>query len=185
MTDLADQTDATSYGYGTIASGFFKRASARVRAFAKSRGYSVDSGTFTVEGRGPKFRLPNRPVRSMTSVTDVEDSTDPYVLDADEWHLRNGGMLETPNYGGQLEVVFDGGFATVPEEVIELVCSIASRMANTAAGAASGVQQETGGSESVTYGFDSYSGISDLTTGELRSLGRMFPAIPDVVVMRP
>jgi hypothetical protein len=185
MADLANQTDATSYGYGTIASGMFKRASARVRLYAKSRGYSVDPATYTTTVRGSIARLPNRPVRSITSVTDVEDSSDTYVLESDEWVLRNGGILETPGFGGNLSVVYLGGYATLPDEVVELVCAVASRMANTAAGAASGVQQETGGSESVTYGFDSFTGISDLTKGELASLGRMFPTLPGVVVLRP
>lgn len=185
MADLANQSDATSYGYGTIGAGYFKRASARVRRFALARGYSVDSASFTVEVRGSVARLPNRPVRSITTVTDIEDADDEYVLEADEYQLRNGGILETPNFGGQLEVVYDGGLASLPDDLVELVCAIASRMANTAAGAASGVQQETGGSESVTYGFDSYTGISDLTTGEIQSLRRMFPVLPGVVVQRP
>ena len=184
MTDLADQTDATGYGYGTIAAGYFARASARVRSFAKSRGVSLDPNTYTVTMRGPSGRLPNRPVRSITSVSDVEIPSDPVALDSDLWTLRTGGVLEVPLYGGNLSVVYAGGYLTVPDEVVELVCAIASRMANTAAAASTGVQQETGGSESVTFGFDSYSGISDLTTGEIRSLGRMFPLLPSLVVMR-
>lgn len=184
MTDLANQADATSYGYGTIAAGYFARASARVRSFAKSRGVSLDPATYTVTMRGPSARLPNRPVRSITSVTDVEVPTDTTLLAATLWTLRTGGVLEVPLYGGNLSVVYVGGYLTVPTEVVELVCAIASRMANTAAAASTGVQQETGGSESVTFGFDSYSGISDLTTGELRSLGRMFPLLPALTVMR-
>lgn len=185
LTALADQTAATGYGYGTIASGMFSRASARVRLFAKSRGYSVDADDFTVIGRGPIVYMTNRPVRSITSVHDVSDPDDPYELTSDEWVLRSGGTLEIPAYGQNLSIVYAGGLAALPDELVELVCAVASRMANTSTGAQSGVQQETGGSESVTYGFDSFTGISDLTKGELASLRRMFPTTPAQVVLRP
>jgi hypothetical protein len=54
-----------------------------------------------------------------------------------------------------------------------------------AVAAASGVQQETAGSESVTFGFDSYKAISDLTAGEKAVLDRLFPKRANVVVLRP
>jgi hypothetical protein len=99
--------------------------------------------------------------------------------------LRSGGILETPNFGGNLEVTYDHGFATVPDEVIELVCGVASRLTQINVAAASGVQQETAGSESVTFGFDSYKAISDLTAGEKAVLDRLFPRMSNVVVLRP
>jgi len=183
LTALADQDDATDYGYGTVASGYFNRASARVRRYAKARGYSVDTGTYTVVARGPVVALPNQPITSITSVTDVENGSSE-LLTTDEWELRSGGTLDVPTYGGNLSIVYVGGVASYSDSLIELVCAIASRMSNTAAGAATGVQQETGGSESVTYGFDAYTGISDLTKGELASLSAMFPAKPALVVLR-
>lgn len=182
LTALADQTAATAYGYGTIASGYFNRASARVRSFARARGYSVDADTFTVTGRGPSVQL-LRPVTEITSVTDVEDADNPSALTDDEWILR-GSILETPAYSGNLSIVYDAGLSTLSDGLVEFVCAVASRMANTLAAVASGAQQETGGSESVTYGFDSYSGISDLTKGELASLDRMFPVMAGLTVMR-
>jgi hypothetical protein len=184
MTSLAAQADATAYGYGTIAAGYFARASARVRLFATSRGYSLDDGTFTVVGRGPSVQLPNRPVLTITSVTDVEDTSNTTLLTTDEWVLRSGGVLEAPAYSGNLSIVYTAGTATLSDGMVEFVCAVASRMANTLAAVGSGAQQETGGSESVTYGFDSYSGISDLTKGELASLSRMFPPTPGLIVMR-
>lgn len=184
MTALANQTDATGFGYGSIASGYFNRASTRVTAFARSRGYALASGTYTVTGRGPSILLPNRPVASITSVTDAEDPDNEVALADDEWTLREGGVIEVVNYPGNLRVVYVAGPATVSDEIKEIVCHIASRMSNTSSAAASGVQQETGGSESVTFGFDAYSGIADLTKGELAALGRLFPKIPQLVVMR-
>ena len=37
----------------------------------------------------------------------------------------------------------------------------------------------------MTFGFDSYNAISELTTGEKRALDKLFPKRPGVVVMRP
>lgn len=184
LNNLADQTDADAFGYGSIDDGFFARASARVRAYATSRGCSVDAGTFTVTGRGPVIQLPNRPVREITTVSDVGYPDDPVELNTTTWVLRAGGLLEVPAFGGNLEVTYEGGLTVLSDGLIEFICGLASRMANTSAPAAAGVQQETGGSESVTFGFDAYSGISDLTKGELRTLGRFFPTIPGVVLLR-
>lgn len=181
LSALADQTAATSYGYGTIASGMFARASARVRGYTRQ---TISAATSTVTARGPVVSLPQLPVNTITSVTDVSDPDAPVVLTTDDYQLRAGGVLEVPNYGGNLEIVYTHGWATLPDELIELVCAVASRMANSNAAAASGVQQETGGSESVTFGFDSYNAIAELTTGEKRMLDRIFPSRASVVVMR-
>lgn len=182
MTNLATQTDAIAFGYGTISEAMFNRASARVRGYASQK-ITADSSTITV--RGPIVRLPERPVTAITSVTDISDPDAPVALTTEQWTLRPGGILETPNFGGNLEVVYAHGFATVPDEVKELVCNVASRLATIPTAAASGVQQETAGSESVTFGFDSYKAISDLTAGEKAVLDRLFPRLPGIVVMRP
>jgi len=181
LSALADQTAATSYGYGTIASGMFARASARVRGYTRQ---TISAATSTITARGPVVVLPQLPVNTISSVTDVSDPDVPVALTNDDWHLRAGGVLEVPAYGGNLEIVYTHGWATLPDELIELVCAVASRMANSSAAAASGVQQETGGSESVTFGFDSYNAIAELTTGEKRMLDRIFPSRASVVVMR-
>lgn len=182
MTNLADQTDATAFGYGTIATAMFARASARVRGYVRQQ---ITAGTSTVTVRGPVVLMPERPVTAITTVVDVSVVDDPYTLEADEWVLRSGGILETPDFGGNLEVTYSHGFATVPDELKELVCGLASRLTQINAAAAAGVQQETAGSESVTFGFDSYKAISDLTAGEKAVLDRLFPKFGNVVVLRP
>lgn len=181
LANLADQTAATSYGYGTIASGFFARASARVRGYTRQ---TITSATHTLVARGPVVLLPERPVNSITSVTDVSDVGVSDLLSTDEYILRAGGLLEVPNYGGNLSIVYTAGWATLPDELIELVCGVAARLAEVNIDVASGVQQETGGSESVTYGFDSYKAISDLSEGEKQVLDRIFPKRAGVTVMR-
>jgi len=181
MTNLADQADATAFGYGTIATGMFARASARVRGYTRQ---IITADTSTVKVRGPVVVLPQQPVTSITTVKDISIPTEPYTLEAEEWVLRSGGILETPDYGGNLEVEYDHGFATVPDEVKEVVCGIASRLTQINAAAASGVQQESAGSESVTFGFDSYRAIADLTAGEKAVLDRLFPKVAGPVVLR-
>jgi hypothetical protein len=182
MTNLADQTDATAFGYGTIASAMFKRASSRVRGYV---GQQITAGTSTVIVRGPVVVMPERPVTAITTVVDVSMPDDPYTLEAEEFVVRSGGILETPNFGGNLEVTYAHGFATVPDELVELVCGVASRLAQINVAAATGVQQESAGSESVTFGFDSYKAISDLNAGEKAVLDRLFPKRANVVVLRP
>lgn len=182
MANLATQADATSFGYGTISDAMFKRASARVRGYTRQ---TISSATSTITVRGPIVVLPERPVQSITTVKDLTYPDDIYTLEADEWVLRPGGVLETPDFGGNLEVAYSHGFATVPDEVIELVCGVAARLASISEAASTGVQQESAGSESVTFGFDSYKAISDLTTGEKAVLDRIYPRQASVVVLRP
>lgn len=181
LANLADQTAATSYGYGSIASGFFARASARVRGYT---GLTITAATHTVIGRGPVVQLPEHPVNAITSVTDVSDPDVSVVLTTSDYVLRSGGVLEVPQRGGNLSIVFTAGWSTLPDELVELVCGVAARLAEVKIDVATGVQQETGGSESVTYGFDSYNAISELTTGEKRVLDRIFPKRAGLVVMR-
>ena len=178
LPNLADQADATAYGYGTIAAAMFARASARVRGYTRQQ---ITAGTSTTLARGPIIQLPQRPVNSITSITD--DLTN--VIGSTDYILRAGGVLEIPYHGGNLNITYTHGFATIPDDLIELVCGLASRLATINPSVAAGVQQESGGNESVTFGFDSYKAISDLNAGEKAVLDRMFPARAGVVVQRP
>ena len=161
----------------------FARASSRVRGYVRQR---ITAGTSIITVRGPVVLLSERPVNGIMSIVDaVTDPDVPYTLKADEWWLRVGGVLETPRFGDNLEVTYWHGFATIPDELVELVCGVAARLTDVNPAAATGVQQETGGSESVTYGFDSYNAISELSTGEKRILDRLFPKRANLVVLRP
>lgn len=181
LANLATQADATAFGYGTITAAMFARASARVRGYTRQ---TISATTTTITGRGPVIQLPERPVNSITSVTDVTDPASTITLTSDEWVLRSGGVLETPSYSGNLTVVYTSGWATLPDELVELVCGLASRLTEINPDVAAGVQQESGGSESVTFGFDSYNAISELSTGEKRVLDRIFPARAGLIVTR-
>jgi hypothetical protein len=178
LANLATQSDATALGYGTIPSAFFARASARVRGYV---GQDITAGESTLVVRGPVVLLPQRPVNAVTEVKDNEDE----VLLAEKYTLRVGGVLEVPEYGENLTVKYTHGFTTLPDELVEVVCNIAARLSQINPAAAAGVIQETGGSESISFGFDSYNAISDLTTGEKAVLDRIFPHRASLVVSRP
>ena len=175
LDPLATQADATAFGMGTISVGAFNRASARVRSYT---GLTLTSGTHMILARGPKVQLPERPVSSVTSVLDDDARELEFVL-------RAGGMLDVACGDENVTIEYVAGYTVMPDSLVELVCSIASRLDTVDPAAAAGVQQETGGSESVTFGFDSYNAISDLSTGEKRALDKLFPRRPGVVVMRP
>jgi hypothetical protein len=178
LTNLANQADATAFGYGTIPGGFFTRASARVRAYVDQ---DITFGTSTLVARAPVVMLPQRPVVEVFSVT--EDGVE--LEENNDWVLRVGGVIEIPNQSGNLEINYSHGFDPVPDQVKEVVCSIASRLSTVTPEVAAGVIQETAGTESVSFGFDSYNAISELSTGEKRMLDRLFPKRPGVVVSRP
>jgi hypothetical protein len=178
LANLANQTDATAFGHGTIPSGFFARASARVRAYVEQ---DITAGTSTIKGRAPVILLPQRPVNTVTSVKigDVE------LIEHEDWELQVGGTLVVPLERTTLEVTYTHGFAVVPDQIKEVVCSIAARLSTITPAVAQGVIQETAGTESVSFGFDSYNAISELSTGEKRMLDKLFPHRPGVVVSRP
>lgn len=173
---LALPMDATTFGVTASAEALI-RASVRVRAYT---GQQISSGSSTVTLRGSVARLPQRPVRAVTSVVDADGQTIP----AADWKLLPGGLLEVPTTG-LVTVTYDHGFVEVPDEVIELVVTVAARLSATDPGLAGGVTQEQSGSSSQTFGVDAWRGLSSLTAEEKRALDRLFPRLPRSVVMRP
>jgi len=173
---LATTSDASVFGLTTDAASLM-RASTRLRSFL---GQTITSDTSTVTLRGPVNRLPQRPVNSVTSVTDKDGN----VLTADEWTLGPAGTLTVPGHSDLLTVVYTHGYATVPDGVVELVCTIAARLYGTDPTVATGVQQEQSGSASQTFGWDAWKGVSSLTTEEKATARRLFPKLPSIVAMR-
>lgn len=75
--------------------------------------------------------------------------------------------------------------ATPPDDLIELCCQIAQRLATPNPELAAGIQQQTAPGFSVGYGWDAWKAQAGLTAGELDSLRRMFPPLPGCVVLGP
>lgn len=176
LAALATTTDATSLGLTATAANLL-RASVRVREFV---GQQISADTSTVVLRGPLVRLPQRPVTAITSVTDEND----VVLDAEKYTLNPAGYLSLPT-GDLYTVVYAHGWSTIPDGVIEIVCTVAARLGATDATVAAGVTQEQSGSASQTFGWDAWKAVSSLTSEEKAVLRRMFPPMPKTMVLVP
>jgi hypothetical protein len=171
---LATTLDAEAFGL-TVTSEALLRASTRVRSFT---GQQISAGTSTVTLRGPVSRLPQRPVVSVTSVVDSDDAVVEYEM--------NGSQI-TACSTDLLTVVYDHGYADgeVPDEVLEIVCTVAARIDGTSEALTQGVTQEQSGSASQTFGMDAFRAVSGLTSEEKAILKSLFPKLGGIVVQRP
>lgn len=187
LPPLATPQDATLFGY-CVTAPQLARASARVRGFTKQQ-ISLGTSTHIVIGQR-KYLLPQRPVVEITEVKDHADFVLPvsaYHLDGQFLHLPVGGtpwIANGPCYGGTkgaFRVTYDHGFEVLPDELIEVVCSIASRLTEQPEGLAAGARTEQAGGETVTWGTDAFAAVTDLTRAEKDVLRRIFPRLPRTV----
>ena len=114
----------------------------------------------------------------------TEHAWDGTALTADDWEIAPGGLLSIltgTNATGLFVVVYSQ--PAIPDGVVFLVCQVAGRLAATPTSLAAGHQQESAGSESVTYGIEAWRGQSGLTSGERQQLRRLMPRIPRLIVM--
>lgn len=176
LPPLATAADLADFGYDEdIDDALLLRASVRVRRYT---GQQITPGVSTVTLRASPYQLPQRPVQAVTSVTTEQGAPLPHRLLA--W-----GVLEVPGCGGPIVVEYEHGYAELPEGLVELVCSIASRMANTPAGVHAGARTEQAGGESITWGSDAYGGTTGLTEAERSELDRLLPRPPRTTWLRP
>lgn len=178
LDTLATTANATAFGL-SVTDAALLRASTRLREFVGQR---ISSGTSTVVLRGSLVRLPQRPVTAITSVTD----SDGVVLAAADYRLSGGGVLQLPRHD-EWTVVYAHGWSaeTMPDGVVELVCTIAARLVSTDPALAAGVTQEQTGSQSQTLGWDAWKGLSGLTAAEQVRARALFPRPPRTLVMVP
>jgi hypothetical protein len=167
---LATSDDLTYFRYGDSAEPYLGRASARVRGYLRQ---DVSAGTSTHTVDNP-YRLPQRPVNSITSCVDEDGNAVTYTLKA-------GGYLDIDASTGPVTVNYAHGFSTLPDELIEIVCAVAARMANAPTALENGVQSEALSGGSVTWGSSAYAGVADLTPNEKAVLDRIYPKLPQSV----
>ncbi|MFG3338717.1 hypothetical protein [Glycomyces sp. NPDC048151] len=167
LPDLIGPADLARFGYEAAAATKAAAASARVRRHTRQQ---ITAGTsrLTLAGPGP-WRLPQRPVRAITSLTDADGTPVPFT--------RNGSHL-TATACGPLVVVYEHGWPELPDELAELVCSIAARLAAIPDAMLTGARTEQAGGESVTWGTDAYAGTTGLTSAEADALDALFPTLP-------
>lgn len=178
---LVSADDLTAFGYPSAAADYLVRASVRVKAYAKQ---DIAAGSSTVDMRFP-FRLPQRPVTSVTSVVVVGDDGSVATLGATDYHIEGQNLICNGYRDQLLRVTYAHGFWTIPDELKEVVCAVASRLASAPAGLASGIQSESADGESISYGSDAFGGVAELTSGEKRVIDRLFPhshRVPSVAV---
>lgn len=173
LPSLATQADATTYGYSlpaASADALLARASARVR---RAAGQPISETTSTV--RLPvdhgTVDLPGGPVTAVTSVTMVAADGTTTVLDTDEW-LLDGARITLLVYRDELQadVAYTRGWATIPDGIAELVCQVASRMAQTPDGAEGLLRQRSIDDYSETFATEQIVAAGDLLPGELTAL---------------
>lgn len=173
LPPLATTADAAALGL-TVSAGSLARASTRVRSFT---GQQISAGTTTETLRGPVSRLSQRPVVTVTTVLDSDGETIEYEM--------NGSQITTCSTD-LLTVEYTHGYAdgTVPDGIVELVCTVAARLEGTSDALTQGVTQEQSGSASQTFGMDAFRAVSSLTSEEKAVLKRLFPALGGIVVQR-
>jgi hypothetical protein len=168
-SDLATAADLTTYGYASGAT-MLTRASVRVRRYLHQTVTAVDGDVVTIDA---PYRLPQRPVRAVTTVLDVDGAAVTYT--------RRGAQLYIDASVGPVTVTYDHGFATLPAGLVEVVCGIAYRLEKQPGGLGLGVRTEGADGEQTTFGADAYEGVSGLTPGEEKALRECYPNLPQSV----
>lgn len=129
--------------------------SAAVRNYT---GQQITAGSSTIRLRvhGGRVTLPQRPVTDVTAVTDINGATVSCTWDGlDIVRLTIPTVLafeyDYPSTVDVVDVTYDYGYASVPDDIVTVVCNVAARCLATGAEMA-GVTQESIAGYSVSYG---------------------------------
>lgn len=183
---LASPADAARLGY-TLPAGqemeFLARASARLR---REAGRPISSTTSTVRRRveGGKVLLPGGPITAVSTVARLAEDGGATLTG---W--RWDGMEHIhciPLWCGDVNVTYTHGLATIPDELLDLVCSVAVRLSATeeAAGMEAGIRSESIDDYSVTYAAEAVETASGLLPGEVSALAAIIGSVPGAYVVR-
>lgn len=171
---LATPDDAEAFGVGTVSEPYLLKATVRVREFTKQH---ISLTTSTVQASGPTVYLPQRPFRSVLSITDMETG------DPVRFALGDRGTVRLNSLRRCL-ITYEHGYDPVPDNIIELVCEIAARLQSISPALKAGMQQGSAGGESASFGWDSHTGVAGLTSAEKSRLSGLFPRLPRLIVQR-
>lgn len=184
---LASIADAARLGY-TLPAGremeMLARASARLR---RAAGRPISSTTSTVRRRveGGTVTLPGGPITAVSAVVRLAEDGGATLTG---W--RWDGMEHIhciPLWCGDVNVTYVHGFATLPDELLDLVCSVAVRLSATedAAGMEAGIRSEQIDDYSVTYAAEAVQTAGGLLPGECEQLAAFLGSSPGAYVVRP
>lgn len=207
MASLAGIADAARLGY-TLAAGqeesLLARATARIR---RAAGQQISSMTSTVRCRvedGTAI-LPGPPITAVASVVRLAEDGGAAVTgwrwDGRErvhgisaWPLASAGFYYSHQYPqacrpADVDVTYTHGLATIPDELLDLVCSVAVRLGSSgssdATGMEAGIRSESIDDYSVTYASDVLTTASKLLPGEESALREILGMPPSAYVVRP
>jgi hypothetical protein len=182
---LATQADAVRLGY-TLAAGremeMLARASARIRRVA---GQQISSTTSTVRYtvENGMVTLLSPPVTAVTSVVKLAEDGGATLTG---WRWDGGTRVHCIPWCGQVNITYTHGLVTSPDELVDLVCSVASRLgaASDGSGMEAGVRSESIDDYSVTYAAEALTMASDLLEGEKEALRQILGSPPSAYVVR-
>ena len=174
LASLATPIDAAAFGLD-VTDEALARASARIRGHVRQQ---ITYGVSTVVLPESDRRLPERPAVSVSSVVDEDGVT---LVAGTDYELV-GDLIDTSRRG-RLTVSYAHGLDALPDELVELVCSMAFRLGAIPAALVAGTQQEGAGPWQHTYGFDSHKAASGLTAGEKEVLARYWPRVPRTITL--
>ncbi|GAA3416208.1 hypothetical protein [Streptosporangium vulgare] len=198
MASLATLPDAVRLGY-TLPAGeeeaLLARASARIR---RAAGQQISSMTSTVRVRvedGTAI-LPGAPITAVTTVTRLAEDGGAAVTGwwwdgRERVHGINvstsGSLYPHRRWPVDVNITLTHGLVTLPDELVELVCSVAVRLGATAdaAGMEAGIRSESIDDYSVTYASDALTTAANLLPGEESALRQILGAPPSAYVVRP
>lgn len=156
MTALATVADAATFGYfldPATGPGFLNRASARIRGYSGQTISRVVGDVVQLPVIRNTAFLPQRPADKPTEVK----FGDVVFLEDTAWHwnpIRSSiesidPWINSGNFTGWwqhseqiITVTYSHGFTTLPEDLLEVVCAVAARMAGGTNGRERGVSSE-------------------------------------------
>ena len=125
-------------------------ASSVVRTYCGHSISQILNDDITLDGTGTNLLLlPAMPVNGVDIVEVEEEELDPtdFAWSKKGFIKRIDGLL-WGTLPGSIRVVYNHGYATIPDAILGVVLSLAGRIVD----GSSGIKQETIGSYSVTYG---------------------------------
>lgn len=164
VADLQDRLgralDATET---TRAGALLEGASARVRTYTGQQ-FEQSTTTNRLRVRNGSIRLSQRPVTAVTTVKD----TDGNVL-THTWHAGDRLDVADQLTGVWLDVTYTHGYATIPDDIVEVVCQMVLRTFGLPSESA-GITQQAAGSFSYSVSAAAAAGAVGMLADERAAL---------------